>query len=114
MTRRKNPAAVALGRKGGKATTEAKAEAAQANGAKGGRPTEYRYLVLRTAFHGGGLVSRHRTRPAAEKAAAARASKECRCGCVGVWDRKEQGLPPTFAANSEAPSQLCLRYAVAR
>ena len=34
----KNPAAVALGRKGGKATSDAKAEAARANGAKGGRP----------------------------------------------------------------------------
>jgi hypothetical protein len=35
---RKNPAAVALGRKGGKARSEAKAAAARANGAKGGRP----------------------------------------------------------------------------
>lgn len=39
---RKNPHAVALGRKGGKAgkgkTSEAKAAAARANGQKGGRP----------------------------------------------------------------------------
>lgn len=39
---RKNPHAVALGRKGGKAnkgrTSAAKAEAARINGAKGGRP----------------------------------------------------------------------------
>ena len=39
---RKNPAAVALGklggRKGGKSKSEAKAAAARANGAKGGRP----------------------------------------------------------------------------
>lgn len=35
---KKNPAAVALGRKGGKARTDAKADAARANGAKGGRP----------------------------------------------------------------------------
>jgi hypothetical protein len=39
---RKNPAAVALGRKGGKAnkgrTSEAKAAAARLNGMKGGRP----------------------------------------------------------------------------
>lgn len=35
---RKNAAAVALGRKGGKARTAAKADAARANGAKGGRP----------------------------------------------------------------------------
>jgi hypothetical protein len=38
MSARKNPAAVALGRKGGKVTSEAKAEAARANGKKGGRP----------------------------------------------------------------------------
>lgn len=35
---RKNRAAVALGRKGGKATSDAKAEAARLNGRKGGRP----------------------------------------------------------------------------
>lgn len=38
MAKRKNPAAVALGRKGGKQSSEAKAAAAKANGAKGGRP----------------------------------------------------------------------------
>lgn len=38
MRKRKNPAAVALGRKGGKVTSDAKAEAARANGKKGGRP----------------------------------------------------------------------------
>jgi hypothetical protein len=36
--RRKNPAAVALGRRGGKSTSEAKAAAARRNGRKGGRP----------------------------------------------------------------------------
>lgn len=34
----KHPAAVALGRKGGKATSERKARAARRNGKKGGRP----------------------------------------------------------------------------
>lgn len=34
----KNPAAVALGRLGGKMTSKAKARAARANGRKGGRP----------------------------------------------------------------------------
>ena len=34
----KDPAAVALGRKGGLATSPAKSAAARANGAKGGRP----------------------------------------------------------------------------
>lgn len=36
MTKRKDPAAVKLGRKGGRARTEAKAAAVRANGAKGG------------------------------------------------------------------------------
>ncbi len=36
---RKNPAAVALGRKGGKVRSDAKADAARANGATGGRPS---------------------------------------------------------------------------
>lgn len=34
----KNPHAVALGKRGGKATSTAKAKAARANGKKGGRP----------------------------------------------------------------------------
>jgi len=37
-TRRKNPAAVSLGRRGGQVTTDAKARAARRNGMKGGRP----------------------------------------------------------------------------
>ena len=36
---KKNPHAVALGRKGGSVTSERKAEAARINGSKGGRPT---------------------------------------------------------------------------
>ena len=38
MKPRKNPAAVALGRKGGKANTEAQNAARRENGKKGGRP----------------------------------------------------------------------------
>ena len=38
MTARKNPHAVALGRKGGKVTSEAKAAAARLNARKGGWP----------------------------------------------------------------------------
>ena len=40
LVRRKNPHAVALGRKGGQATTPAKQRAARANGKKGGRPKQ--------------------------------------------------------------------------
>lgn len=43
VTAKKNPAAVALGRKGGKVTSEAKAAAVRANGAKGGRPNVTHY-----------------------------------------------------------------------
>ena len=39
---RKNPAAVALGRKGGAAKSEIKSKAARANGKKGGRPKKAR------------------------------------------------------------------------
>jgi len=38
MTARKDPAAVSMGRRGGAVKTEAKAEAARVNGARGGRP----------------------------------------------------------------------------
>ena len=36
--KRKNPHAVAMGRKGGASTSDRKAHAARANGKKGGRP----------------------------------------------------------------------------
>lgn len=38
MTRTKNPAAVALGRLGGRVKSDAKAAAVRLNGLKGGRP----------------------------------------------------------------------------
>jgi len=38
MMARKNPAAVALGKLGGRVKSDAKAEAARKNGKKGGRP----------------------------------------------------------------------------
>jgi len=40
----KNPAAVALGRLGGKAKSEAKARASAANGKKGGRPRKEKII----------------------------------------------------------------------
>ena len=40
MTKRKNPAAVALGRRGGLARSRAKAKAARENGRRGGRPRQ--------------------------------------------------------------------------
>lgn len=51
MTRTANTsrAAAALGRKGGKAKSEAKAAAARANGAKGGRPRKAKPCDVETA-----------------------------------------------------------------
>jgi hypothetical protein len=44
---KKNPAAVALGKLGGKAKSEAKTKSSAANGALGGRPKVYLYAVQR-------------------------------------------------------------------
>jgi len=49
MAARKNKAAVALGRKGGSATSEAKAEASRENGKKGGRPKKAKRTRALTA-----------------------------------------------------------------
>lgn len=56
----------------------------------------YRYCLVRTAFHGGGIVSRHRTLAAAEKAKARFAAGECKCGCAHVVPIGELGLLPTI------------------
>lgn len=48
---RKNPHAVALGRRGGKANTPAQAAARATNARKGGRPREYRLRADGTLEH---------------------------------------------------------------
>lgn len=63
------------------------------------------YRVYRTNFHGGGLLSRHRTRAAADKAAQRRASSECTCGCVvviepGMADPEPAGEGSAYRAAS--------------
>lgn len=45
------------------------------------------WAVVRTAFHGGGIVSRHYTDAAAHKAAKRIATGDCTCGCAGVVRR---------------------------
>lgn len=42
-----------------------------------------KWYVVATAFHGGGISSRHRSEAAAEKAASKHRGT-CTCGCVGV------------------------------
>ncbi len=42
------------------------------------------YLVVRSAFHGGGIVSRHRSLKAAARAVVEERNAECCCGCAGI------------------------------
>jgi len=72
MSARKNPAAVSLGRRGGRAKTAAKAEAARRNGRLGGRPSATRKMRLpdgtTVSMHEDayyvGIVCRHAGTPA--------------------------------------------------
>jgi len=48
------------------------------------------YRVYRTAFHGGGLISRHHNPEAAEKAAKKCRMSDCVCGCAGVLGPGEE------------------------
>jgi hypothetical protein len=44
----------------------------------------YTHYVVRTAFHGGGLRSRHRSEGAAERATIRARIGDCVCGCAVV------------------------------
>ncbi len=44
----------------------------------------YPWLLVRTALHGGGIVSRHTTVELAQQAQTKHASESCTCGCAGV------------------------------
>lgn len=50
------------------------------------------FAVVKTAFHGGGIVSRHRSLAAAARSADRWASKHCTCGCTGVVALVPAGL----------------------
>jgi hypothetical protein len=64
----------------------------------------YRYLVIRTAFHHGGVVSEHRTLAGASRSMLRFAAiGECTCGCAGVWDRA-YGEPPTLTGDEHYSS----------
>jgi hypothetical protein len=52
------------------------------------------YYVVATAFHGGGLISRHHSRAAAERKASLWKSKECVCGCCGIVTAAEYDKLP--------------------
>ena len=55
-----------------------------------------RYAVVRTAFHGGGVISSHKSLAAAEKAAKKYRNPECSCGCCAI-------VPITAEAREEMP-----------
>ena len=48
------------------------------------------FEVYATAFHGGRLISRHRTREAAERAVKKYRMTDCVCGCAGVIDTRTE------------------------
>ena len=48
------------------------------------------YRVFRTKFHGGGLISRHATESAAEKAARSHKIGDCKCGCAVVVGPRDE------------------------
>lgn len=50
---------------------------------------QYQYLVVRTRLHGGGVVSRHKFRDTAEKAARLYEAACCGRGCAGVVTSRE-------------------------
>ena len=54
------------------------------------------YAVVRTAYHGGGVASVHKSLAVAERAAKKCSNPECSCGCCGV-------VPITAKARREMP-----------
>ena len=58
------------------------------------------WCVVKTRFHGGGIVSRHTTKELAERAARKWRSKDCMCGCCGVVsDEQYRALPQAEDVN---------------
>jgi len=63
------------------------------------------WLVVRVAFHGGGIISRHTSALAAARRTAAEQRKHratgCRCGCCGMAPESAyDSMPYSFAANA--------------
>ncbi len=47
--------------------------------------TRYPHVAVVTAYHGGGILSRHKTIDAASRAVRRYAGDECTCGCACVY-----------------------------
>lgn len=65
-------------------------------------PKGYTHYVVRTAFHNGGIVSRHRSAEAAERAAAKYAFTGCTCGCASVVAAADYDTLPAAGTNPYA------------
>lgn len=60
--------------------------------------TKYPFEVYATAFHGGGFISHHATREAAERAVRRRiGTSSCTCGCAGIINTAAGEKPGTQA-----------------
>ena len=67
-----------------------------------GSKMEGPYLVVRSAFHGGGMISKHRSLRRAAEAVARYESPNCACGCVVIVSATSyESLP--HASNSRSP-----------
>lgn len=73
-----------------------------------GKP-DFAFYLMRTAFHGGGVVSRHLSQLTAERKRAKVLSRtECTCGCVVVVPAQEYASLPLVGSDASTP------YAAAR
>jgi len=66
----------------------------------------FNFYLVKTQFHGGGLISRHATLEAAEKAAKKWSVPGCTCGCCDVVTPAEYEKLPTVQA-CRWPDMLC-------
>lgn len=60
------------------------------------------YLLIRTAFHRGGIISRHRTLRTAGLAAAKYSRGKCACGCCHIMAPSEYRSLP-YAQDCHSP-----------
>ena len=65
------------------------------------------WVVVWTAFHGGGLVSRHRTATRAIERARREGPADCTCGCTCVLPAAEYGDLPQAAECQHPYSAAC-------
>lgn len=56
---------------------------------------KFQFVAVRTAFHGGGAISWHRSLAAAEKSAKQYKGNGCACGCAGVVTAEEYAKLPS-------------------